>query len=33
MTDENQNTIKMDASGITIQSAKNVTIKGANGND
>ncbi|MEO6813024.1 MAG: type VI secretion system tip protein VgrG [Ginsengibacter sp.] len=28
MTDENQNTIKMDASGITIQSAKNVTIKG-----
>jgi Rhs element Vgr protein len=29
MTDENQNTIKMEASGITIQSAGNVTIKGA----
>ena len=29
MSDENQNTIKMEASGITIQSAKNVTIKGA----
>ena len=29
MTDENQNTIKMDASGITIQAAKNVVIKGA----
>lgn len=28
MTDENQNTIKMDASGITIQSSKNVIIKG-----
>ena len=29
MTDENENTIKMDASGITIQAAKNVVIKGA----
>jgi Rhs element Vgr protein len=28
MKDENGNTIKMDASGITIQSSKNVTIKG-----
>jgi len=27
--DENQNTIKMDKSGITIQSSKIVTIKGA----
>jgi hypothetical protein len=28
MKDENGNTIKMDTSGITIQSSKNVTIKG-----
>jgi hypothetical protein len=29
LKDENQNTIKMDSSGITIQSSKVVTIKGS----
>jgi len=28
MKDENNNTIKMDTSGITIQSSKMITIKG-----